>query len=241
MPHKRAKFSVRKENAKNSDLPPTGNLTLSEENVPKKIMRVLQAEQIRKTYREKRAREDDKNESGNLSRDAKRRKKEDDDSKPLVIKHGESLKKFNRRVEDEMRGQVAEAMQASRSITKKANKLEKKAKEDRIAAAQGKSKPKKTDDSKIDTPPTTETETKPTKPLPEMDFAKAEQRKRLNDIVQEPPTFTKLPRGVKSTTNEGTKTEVVLPMMQKRMEIERERAIKRYRELKEKQLAEKKT
>lgn len=130
-----------------------------------------------------------------------------------------------------MRAQVSEAMQASRSITKKVNKEEKKAKEDRIAVAQGKVQPKETEDSH------TAVVTQPKA----MDFVKAEQRRRLNDIVQEPPTFTKLPRGAKSTKVETLAKGVVSMAQKHMMELEREQAVKRYRELKEKRLAQKET
>lgn len=130
-----------------------------------------------------------------------------------------------------MRGQVVEAMQASRSVTRKANKEVKEAKKARIAAAQGKAKTK---ESEEDHAPDALTETAPKRAsqTAEMDFPKADQRRRLNDIVQAPPTFTKLPRGVKSTTTEAAKTGVVSLAQKHMMELERERAVKRYRELK---------
>jgi hypothetical protein len=58
--------------------------------------------------------------------------------------------------------------------------------------------------------------------------------RRLNDIVQAPPELKKLPRGAaKSTTSKSTKSDGVVSMVQKQMmEVERERAVARYRELK---------
>ena len=62
--------------------------------------------------------------------------------------------------------------------------------------------------------------------------------RRLNDIAQEPPQFSKLPRGAK-TGKDPSQTNMtgVLSMAQKvMMEEEREKVIKRYRELKARRL-----
>lgn len=62
--------------------------------------------------------------------------------------------------------------------------------------------------------------------------------RRLNDIAQEPPQFSKLPRGAKTGKDSSqAKVSGILSMAQKAMmEEERENAIKRYRELKAKRL-----
>jgi hypothetical protein len=58
--------------------------------------------------------------------------------------------------------------------------------------------------------------------------------RRLNDIAQAPPDFKKLPRGVKDGAKMTSGRDGVLSMKQKlMMEEEREKAIARYRALKE--------
>ena len=66
-----------------TDLPPTGGVPLAQENVPKSMARVLQAEGVRKTFREKRVRLD---EGGEDERQSKRRKKDGEAQKPAGIK-----------------------------------------------------------------------------------------------------------------------------------------------------------
>jgi hypothetical protein len=66
--------------------------------------------------------------------------------------------------------------------------------------------------------------------------------RRLNDIAHTPPEFKKLPRGVKDGADKAKTTsgrEGVLSMKQKlMMEEEREKAIARYRALKERRRIE---
>ncbi|KAF8524055.1 hypothetical protein BU17DRAFT_85089 [Hysterangium stoloniferum] len=238
MPHKRAKLSARQaERAKRgSDLAPTATVPLTQESIPKSIARVLQAEAVRKAHGEKRARGEDAQDGVNGDHSAKRRKKDVEQHKKSVeIKHGESIPQFNRRVEEEMRAPVAEAMQMSRAVTKKARRLDAKAKAEKIAAAQVKSKPAaaandvaKSEHVKTVSAPARNTKT---------EFDKAAIRTRLNDVVQEPPTLTKLPRGaskLQADKRSTDKTNGVVSMAQKQMmELERENAIRRYRELRE--------
>lgn len=137
---------------------------------------------------------------------------------------------MNRRVEDDMRAPVAEAMHSSRNHAKRVKKSEAKvevAPQDKKAT--GDSAPVEQPLSKPDRVRKTEFDTGPS-------------RKRLNDIVQAPPTFTKLPRGAvraKGTSSKALrKTDGVVSMAQKQlMEEERAKAILRYRELKDNRLA----
>jgi hypothetical protein len=69
-----------------TDLPPTGGVPLTQEALPKSITRVLHAEGVRKTYKEKRVRNDDVSEAGVEDRDAKRRRKDQEGQKQLEIK-----------------------------------------------------------------------------------------------------------------------------------------------------------
>ena len=142
-----------------------------------------------------------------------------------------STEASSRRVEEEMRIPVAEAMQSSRNTAKRARKLDQAAK----AAKTEASKPKPAISK-----PAPPKETSPAAPAParKTEFDKRALT-RLNDIVQAPPNLTKLPRGVaaKRKAQGGhvpSQREGVISMAQKqRMEEERENAIKRYRELKE--------
>ena len=75
-----------------------------------------------------------------------------------------------------------------------------------------------------------------------IDFEKASTSapKSVNDIVQAPPQISHLPRNAKkivATSGKGKKSDMVISMAQKAsMEAERENAIQRYRELKERRL-----
>jgi hypothetical protein len=80
----------------------------------------------------------------------------------------------------------------------------------------------------------------PPKPVPlpaapkKLEFEKA-TAKRLNDVVEAPPTLTKLPRNASKVRNSVVfgKHDILPPEHRRMMELEREKAIKRYRELKE--------
>lgn len=78
------------------------------------------------------------------------------------------------------------------------------------------------------------------KPLPaptpprKLEFEKAPTR-RLNDVVEAPPTLTSLPRNASKGRSSDVfgKGDILPPGYRRMMELEREKAIKRYRELKE--------
>lgn len=78
------------------------------------------------------------------------------------------------------------------------------------------------------------------KPMPgpaapkQLEFAKPSV-KRLNDVVEAPPTLTKLPRNVNKVRHSVVfrKDDILPPEHRRMMELEREKAIRRYRELKE--------
>lgn len=67
-----------------------------------------------------------------------------------------------------------------------------------------------------------------------LDFEKA-PTKRLNDIAKAPPTLTKHPRNANKMRHSDvfSKNDIVPPEYRRMMELEREKAIRRYRELKE--------
>jgi hypothetical protein len=157
----------------------------------------------------------------------------------LIDVRGNPTEVSNRRVEDEMRIPVAEAMHTSRNTNKKALKREKVARTANIAK-----------NTAANTQPATPQSTStPATPAPapastrKTEFDKRAPTRRLNDIVQAPPNLTKLPRGASKRTAQGGgavafKTNGVISMAQKqKMEEEREKAIQRYRELKERRAA----
>ena len=71
-----------------TDLPPTGSVPLAQESVPKSMARVLQAEEVRKTFREKkkRPRSDDHLGDGVRERQPKRLKTNNELQGPVGIK-----------------------------------------------------------------------------------------------------------------------------------------------------------
>ena len=75
-----------------------------------------------------------------------------------------------------------------------------------------------------------------------INFAKASTSapRSVNDVVQAPPQISRLPRNAKrivAASGKGKKSDTVISMAQKvAMEAERENAIQRYRELKERRL-----
>lgn len=138
----------------------------------------------------------------------------------------------SRRVEDEMRIPVAEAMQVSRSTAKRAHKSDKAAKALKAS--------KTTASTPSTAAPKAASKLGESASLPprKTEFDQRAPTTRLNDVVKAPPHLTKLPRGAAKRTGRGSdkaaKIHGVVSMAQKQMmEDERERAIKRYRELRE--------
>ena len=158
-------------------------------------------------------------------------------------------------MEDDLRPLVKSAMDAGRASSRrvlqeeieerKAKREAKKTKE-ATPSSSNTAKQSKTAESDLyasktlsKAPPVTQKQTA------EKDFASASTSapKRLNDIAQAPPEFKNLPRGsVKAkaagSTLSNSKSDVVSMAQKVMMEQEREKAIKRYRELKAARLAE---
>ena len=143
-----------------------------------------------------------------------------------------------------MRGSVREAMQTSSAVARKAKKEEEvsKGKQQEAKPAQEKNGKTKAD---LDGESEEETKQASRARLHPKDFTtlSTSAPRRLNDIVQAPPEIKKLPRGAKlktqtvSTSSQSLK-DGVLSMAQKAMlEEERERAIRLYREMKQKNMA----
>ena len=70
-------------------------------------------------------------------------------------------------------------------------------------------------------------------PPKKLEFEKA-PTKRLNDVAEAPPTITKFPRNANKVRGADIfgKNDILPPAHRRMMELEREKAIKRYRELK---------
>lgn len=234
--------------------------SLSKEEVPKSVSRVLNAAKIQQDWRAKqnRSSEDTGFEDGPARKKQKKSSKVKDgkNTSDLQIKPGESLAHFNRyvsshyapsripieyfrRVETSMRESVRAAMQTSSAVTRKAKKEEatSKGKQPETNPNKKKAKAKAKGDSQDDS----EEEARSPPPRPK-DFTtlSTSAPRRLNDIVQAPPEIKKLPRGAKvknQTTSSQSLKDGVLSMAQKAMlEEERERAIRLYREMKQRNL-----
>ncbi|KAF9523141.1 hypothetical protein CPB83DRAFT_775925 [Crepidotus variabilis] len=233
MPHKKAKQSIREKvrNEIGADLPPQKG-SLRSEPIPKSASRILNAQNIRDDFRKKRKSCEER--ADNEGRVGKRQKKTKSDVKSTVqttlkIQPGESMQHFNRRVEDDLRPLVKSAMQTARSRERGAarepsgpvdTRLEKKTEKKRAKYREEEG----AKEISLQLPPT-----HPDRPK-EFASVNSSAPKRLNDIAQAPPEFSKLPRGA---TAFSTKKDGVLSMAQKLlMEKERENAITRYRELK---------
>ncbi|RDB15266.1 hypothetical protein Hypma_004829 [Hypsizygus marmoreus] len=250
MPHKRAKRSIRENQRKEqgADLAPSKQ-SLSNEPIPKSLARVLNAAHVREEWKiKKRKLEED----GESKADSKRRKladgkmgsakgrgKEKEVTSKLTIKPGESMQHFNRRVEDDMRPLVKAAVQTSNAAVRSARKVEIETR----AAKRLKGKNAQLPEDEVEdgkrarkAPPILEpTPDKHANSAKEFVKLSTSAPRRLNDIAQAPPELKKLPRGAVQGANSigGGKREGVLSMAQKAMmEQEREKAIKRYRELK---------
>ncbi|KAG2359689.1 hypothetical protein BDR07DRAFT_1360875 [Suillus spraguei] len=258
MPHKRAKRAVRERerSLKGDNLEPKhlGN----EETVPKSVARILNAEKIRLEFRNKKRKIDDPN--GDECPQLKRRRSTSDVNSRkedmLKIQPGETIAHFNKRVESSMMPLIRTAMQQSSAQVRRVQKHE---------IEQGVAKPAAqvktminnasradvsnlspltrthTPPSRVDTSPLTSTSTRQQQPRDkpkEFCVSSTSAPRRLNDIAQEPPRFGKLPRGARSGKDSSKEKVVgILSMAQKAMmEEEREKVIKRYRELKAKKL-----
>ena len=142
---------------------------------------------------------------------------------------------FFRRVEDDMRPLVKSAMQSSSAQARKVKKSELDSK------SKSKSKSKGAASDERLSPPQEATSKHDGRPT-EFQKTSTSAPRRLNDIAQAPPEFKKPPRGVKDGANAVKSTsgnDGVLSMKQKlMMEEEREKAIVRYRALKERRKME---
>ncbi|PVG01435.1 hypothetical protein CPB86DRAFT_781654 [Serendipita vermifera] len=257
MPHKRAKRSVREEEkrAKGADLVPSqSHYSIEKEAIPKSISRVLNAAVLHEEYNKKRKRT---NGEDGEERDGKKRRKTKDatDTEEMKIKPGESITQFNRRVEDTMRSKIRTAVQAGQAHARRHNTVQKASTAQGNADTQGSktksnekdpksSEPKngkdKLSSSKEPVKTVTNSESSSgTKKKTEFDTISSQLPKRLNDVVDAPPDLDGLLKKKSAGSKKDDKgaafgkKDIVPPEQRRMMEIEREKAIKRYRELKE--------
>ena len=163
----------------------------------------------------------------------------------------ETLSAFNRRVEVAMRPSIDSAIRASKASSSKKKGAAKKAapeaaeaaevEEEDVTSKEGgrgdkKGKAKATVDPFVPRPKPQHVEPK--------EFAVASNKRSLTDIVTAPPTLKKAKRGVEA----GPSMHDPIPSgrmpvsgeIKKMMEMEREKAVRLYRELKERRELEKK-
>ncbi|KAI0259928.1 hypothetical protein BC834DRAFT_926055 [Gloeopeniophorella convolvens] len=220
MPHKRAKRTVRDQQRKEKSRPAGGTST---EAIPKSVARVLDAAR-------KRARQQEGEEGGDAP--AKRRRVADaaEGAKAgsaaiakskVKIQPGESLKHFNRRVEDDMRPLMRSAIKTSAATERKGKKPAAGAKDQQPDATGKKSKMQSSEDAEDAAAPADKHRDRPK----EFATTSSAAPRRLNDVAMAPPELKRL---------RAARRSGVLSMAQRAMmETEREKAIQRYREMKE--------
>lgn len=162
----------------------------------------------------------------------------------------ESLSTFNRRVEVALRPSIDTAIRASKASSqkkkgKKAAPLKPEDDPEQNADLAG---PEPTSSSTVKgktkekaTPTTSVDPFVPKKRNGPTEFEEATQVRNVMDIVQAPPTLTKAKRGLKGTSITEALPASRMPVsgaLKMMMEAEREKAIKGYREMKEKRDSE---
>ncbi|KAF8549745.1 hypothetical protein OG21DRAFT_1469651 [Imleria badia] len=245
MPHKRAKGPVReREKARRAtDLAPT--ISLEHEPIPKSVSRVLDATQIRREYRKKKHQRDGVSNSDEDAHPRKKRRHDATDMKygdttALRINPGETVAEFNRRVESSMVPLIKTALRESSAQARKVRR-EEAAQESLKRDKHGdkvRQPPPESSKRGSDLPPTSVAEEDIDRQhvAKEFQVASTSAPRRLNDIAQEPPIISKLPRGA---VKHDAAPSGVLSMAQKAMmEEERDKAIRHYRELKARKLRE---
>ncbi|KAL5485304.1 hypothetical protein ACEPAI_7946 [Sanghuangporus weigelae] len=253
MPHKRAKRSVR-EKAKaerKQDLPPSES-SFNLNDIPKSMARVLNAEMVQGAWKEKKRSMEGE---GDRAGGGKKRKIASASSKTEIkIKPGESLRHFKQRVEDDMRPIIRSAMKNTTSLSKqKLKQSQKDAEELANERRKGKGVSEHDEaDSEDVSSHRRQGKRKDRSPSPDFLRVSSSAPRRLNDVVQGPPELKPAPRlkrlaeksqKKKAQDRQGSAIEDeegdggVITLQQKRMmELEREKAINRYRALKEAKL-----
>ncbi|POV94600.1 hypothetical protein PSHT_16121 [Puccinia striiformis] len=253
MPHKRAKASIRKAESerKGFDLPPN-----QQANKKRKRKEKHNSSRIRADYKIRKAQNNDplnasKSSSSSMQNQrsklapttgsnnavstttTQRRNQSTRSTKAqdeLKILPGEGLGSFNRRVEATLRPKVTAVMKAAK------NKLApKKADTPGVASsstpAEGPKAPEVEEDS-------IEEETPNLKAKPVKDFAPRPSKFPITDVAMEPPTLS-LTKTMKKNLASSNRTPFPISSAQKRsLELEREKVINRYRQMKEERYAQ---
>ncbi|KAF8610295.1 hypothetical protein BDV93DRAFT_601329 [Ceratobasidium sp. AG-I] len=224
MPHKRAKRSVREAERKNreTDLAPT---PLANEPIPKGIARVLGAESVRKAYRARRA-DEEAGKGGKGTTVSRSNKEGAGRPKEEGIRPGETLREYNRRVEEAHRPLVRAAMkQKGKEKLKSGDGAKEKGKDVKGAAK----RKREAED---------EGEREEERPVKEFAKFSSSAPRQLHEVAMAPPVLTRGPRG--SGVGKGTGVgkpvgSAKAPVSMARqlvLEQERERAVGMYRALK---------
>jgi hypothetical protein len=162
--------------------------------------------------------------------------------------HSRMTNAITRRVEDNMRSEIRTAVRAGNAHQRKRvieeKKLkevahdENKQKEDEKDGVKDKQKGKARDKAIVETTSNPRSSTRKT----EFETLSSQKPKRLNDIVDAPPDLSSLTKKNKvlqgGKESEFGKRDIIPPEQKRMMEIEREKAIRRYRELKQKRESE---
>ncbi|CAE6421521.1 unnamed protein product [Rhizoctonia solani] len=201
MPHKRAKRSTREAERKSreTEMAPT---PLSSEPIPKGMARILGAERVQAEYRARQKKKREEGEGRDRDRDRKGRG-------TIELLPGESLREFNRRVEDVHRPLVRGALKRKNEENRKGKK-------------------RKRDESDDEDENMRKVEERPVR---EFATVSSSAPKRLNEVAQAPPVLTKGPRGSR-VGKDGGKAPVVSMARKVILERERTRAVDLYRALK---------
>ncbi|CAE6527304.1 unnamed protein product [Rhizoctonia solani] len=190
MPHKRAKRSTREAERKSrqSNLAPT---PVSSEPIPKGMARVLGAERVQREYREqlKKKQQEERKGAG----------------RGIELLPGESLREFNRRVEEVHRPLVRGVLKRGQGDDKRKGKRKREEEEEEeVVEEEG---------------------------VREFEAVSSSAPKRLQQVALAPPVFTKGPRG-SGVGKSGGKAPAVSMARKVMLEQERARAVEMYRALK---------
>ena len=168
-----------------------------------------------------------------LPRIEKKKKGNGEREERLRIREGETVAEFNRRVEAALRPGVAQAMKTASAAREAERAADKEAKAAGKGKGNGKAVSKDREKGKDESADEFQFEDRPV-----ITFAEKSQRKRLNDIVQAPPTLPHLRKSGQSKDDASkgafsTVGRVPLSLAQRRqLDEERQRVIELYRGMK---------
>ena len=190
------------------------------DDAPRSAMRILNSWSTQQSFRAKGGKtsedtgERKKRQPETVPPTLKKKKEETKKQDPKIMPH-ETLADFNRRVESTLRGDVSRAIKSANSKKKTMENEAKKAKEQRKKPIPEEPVPKgvKRKHDVNDEP---------------LEFASVPKPRRLNDIAQAPPSLPKL----RVSKDEEKSVWSAKGKQERLMEIERERVIQKYREIK---------